>query len=199
MTVMFGSSKTISPPWGGPERLGLGLLKFIVASLERRNFEVTVWDPLELKLPVLETPHFFYPPGEAPEHLNKMAKTLEDSDCFVFVSPEYNHAIPPALANLIDHFGIPNYAYKASGIVCYSPGPFGGMSMAMQLRSMTAILGCPSVAKIFGCPEVHKSFNADGTPMEDPETWDKRADEFINQLEWHANAMKNHRALAGTP
>lgn len=45
-----------------------------------------------------------------------------DADAIIVVSAEYNHSIPPALSNLMDHFPGSSFALKPSGIMCYSPG-----------------------------------------------------------------------------
>jgi NAD(P)H-dependent FMN reductase len=42
----------------------------------------------------------------------------------IVVSGEYNHTVPPALTNLMDHF-LEEYCRKPSAIVCHSAGPFG--------------------------------------------------------------------------
>jgi NAD(P)H-dependent FMN reductase len=47
---------------------------------------------------------------------------IRDADAFIIVTAEYNHSVPPALSNLLDHFGSSAYSYKPSGIICYSPG-----------------------------------------------------------------------------
>ena len=65
----------------------------MVGTLEARTetpHEVTVLDPLELRLPVLESPQFYYPPGEAPPELEAASAKIEAADAFVIVSP-VNH------------------------------------------------------------------------------------------------------------
>ena len=44
-----------------------------------------------------------YPPGGAPEALERLAERVKAADAYVIVSGEYNHTVPPALANLLDH------------------------------------------------------------------------------------------------
>ena len=61
----------------------------------------------------------------APTHLLEANKKLEAADAVVVVSAEYNHSIPPALSNLMDHFPLASYAFKPSAIVCYSVGQIG--------------------------------------------------------------------------
>lgn len=197
----MGSARNRPAPWGGPARLGSRVLRYVVQSLAARTtttHEVTVLDPLELRLPVLEAPTFYYAAGEAPPELAAASEKVAAADCFVIVSPEYNHSIPPALSNLLDHFGGSTYACKPSGIVTYSNGQWGGMRAAMQLRAMTAELGCLSVSRICGIPNAGQAFNEDGVP-EDAAKWEKMLGGMLNQLEWMALAMKNHREAAGLP
>lgn len=54
------------------------------------------------------------------------------ADCYVVVSPEYNHTVPPALAGLMGAFGGSNYIYKPAATVTYSPSPWGGMRCALS-------------------------------------------------------------------
>jgi NAD(P)H-dependent FMN reductase len=53
--------------------------------------------------------------------MQRVAELLSAADGFVVVSGEYNHSIPAALKNLLDHFQS-EYHYKPSGIVTYSAG-----------------------------------------------------------------------------
>jgi len=80
-------------------------------------------DPLVMDVPILAKPlHHYKDRSEAPAWLVEADKKLRAADAVVVVSAEYNHTIPPALSNLMDHFPCASYAYKPSGIVCYSMG-----------------------------------------------------------------------------
>nr|KAG5698912.1 hypothetical protein BaRGS_006806 [Batillaria attramentaria] len=98
---------------------------------------------------------------------------------------------------MMDHFPGSSYSYKPAGIVCYSPGIYGGMRAAMQLRAFLGELGTLSVSNIFGIPEVHKSIDENGKPLNDHMV--SGLNRMITQLDWHANAMKNHRDKFGVP
>jgi NAD(P)H-dependent FMN reductase len=131
-----------------------------------------------------------YAPGLAPEGLERLARRIKASDSIIVVSGEYNHSIPPALSNMLDHF-LEEYFWKPSGIVCYSGGAFGGVRAAMQLRSMLGELGMPSIPSILPVPKVHDAFEDDGTPR-DPSIV-SRAARFLGELEWYAGALKEAR------
>jgi chromate reductase len=200
-TVVFmGSARNMAPGWGGPARLGTRVLKYVVETLAARemNHDVFVVDPQEVKLPVLEAPHFYYAAGEAPAVLEGLAEKLAAADCFVLVSPEYNHSIPPALSNLLNHFGGSKFAGKASGLVTYSSGQWGGVRAAMQLRAITSELGCLSVSRICSIARAGKTLDEEGKPAE-PDYLDKMLGGMLNQLEWLADAMKQKREAVGLP
>src|SRR3546814_18651840 len=76
-----------------------------------------------------------------------LATLYRRADGFLIVSAEYNHGIPPALKNLLDHF-LEEYFWRPSAIACYSAGQFGGVRAAMQLRSTLAELGMPSIPRL---------------------------------------------------
>jgi len=178
--------------------MGLRVAKFIVAQLEEAQHNVTLFDPQEMPAPLLQKPlHHYKDYKEAPKWLVEADLKLRAADAVVVVSAEYNHSIPPALSNLMDHFPLSSYAYKPSAIVCYSMGPFGGMRAAMSLRCMLGELGCISVSNIFGIPVVQNAIDPDGKPTN--EYMVPGAKRLIAQLDWHAHAMATHRATAGVP
>jgi len=54
--VVLGSTRTASPPWGGPARLGDRVAKFIVGQLDgAQSYEVDYVDLLKFKLPLRES------------------------------------------------------------------------------------------------------------------------------------------------
>ncbi|KAK3087013.1 hypothetical protein FSP39_000308 [Pinctada imbricata] len=180
-------------------RMGERVAIFMEEQMKKRNFDVSVFDPLAMDFPMLRKPSHFYGPERkgAPEWLLQSERQVKEADAYLLVSAEYNHCIPPALSNMLDHFPCSFYSYKPSGIVTYSMGQFGGMRAAMQLRALTGELGCISVSNIFGIPQVQKAFDEKGTPLNDYMT--SGATKLLDQLEWMAHAMKNHRDTNGVP
>ena len=71
------------------------------------------------------------------------------------------------------------------------------MRAAMQLRALTGELGCLSVSNIFGIPHVGDAIDPSGNPL-NPHM-ESGAKKLIQQLDWHAHAMKNHRETVGVP
>jgi NAD(P)H-dependent FMN reductase len=66
--------------------------------------------------------HHYQDQSKAPAWLVETGKKIQEADSIVVVSAEYNHSIPPALSNMVDHFPLSFFGFKPSGIVCYSMG-----------------------------------------------------------------------------
>lgn len=178
-------------------RLGARVAQFVQDQIKSK-YDVTLFDPEEIDLPLMKKPlHFYKDRTQAPKVLIDCECKLKEADAFIVVTAEYNHSIPPALSNLLDHFGSSVYSYKPSGIVCYSPGIYGGMRAAMQLRCFLSELGTLSVSNIFGIPEVHKAIDENGKPLN--EHMVSGLNRMMTQLDWHAQSMKNQRDKFGVP
>ena len=98
------------------------------------------------------------------------------------------------MKNTLDYF-LEEYYFKPSAIVSYSPGMFGGINAAQQLRLIFAELGAPSIFSSFTIPRVHNVFE-DGRLVD--EAYDKRVSKFLAEFEWYIEAFKNQRNK-GTP
>lgn len=177
------------------DRQGLRAARFLVAQLEARGHAAPLVDPAELKLPLLDRMYKEYPKGEAPEPLERLADLYRRADAFLVVSAEYNHSVPPALSNTLDHF-LEEYFWRPSAICCYSAGQYGGVRAAMQLRAMLAELGMPSIPSLLPIPRVGKALSEAGEPAEDWLT--RAASRFLDELTWYAEALRDKRR-GGTP
>ncbi len=180
--IVYGSVRT--------DRRGIRAARFVLETCRGRGHQVSLVDPLEEQLPLLDRMYKEYPAGEAPEALERLAGRIRAADAFIIVSGEYNHSIPPALSNLLDHF-LEEYFWRPSAIVCYSAGAFGGVRAAVQLRAMLGELGMPSIPSILPIPKVQDAFDEEGHPLDD--AYPRRADRFLGELEWYARALKEAR------
>ena len=177
------------------ERVGPRVARYLVRLLEARGHRPTLIDPVEYPLPLLDKMYKEFPLGGAPPVLERLAQVIKPADAYLIVSAEYNHSIPPALSNLLDHF-LEEYFFKPSAIMSYSAGPFGGVRAAMQLRAMLAEMGMSSIPSILPFPQAQTMLDTDGRAT--GERPGKSADRFFDELEWYANALKVARS-AGTP
>lgn len=170
-------------------RQGIKAARFVERRLGDRGHETFLVDPVEFDLPLLDRMYKQYAEGEAPEPLERLAGAIRAADGYVVVTGEYNHGVPPALSNLLDHF-LEEYLYKPSAIVSYSAGSFGGVRAAVQLRPMLAEMGMSSIPSTLPIPKV-QDFAEDGTPPDD--RFEKRAARFLDEFDWYMEALAARR------
>jgi NAD(P)H-dependent FMN reductase len=181
IAVVYGSTRT--------ERRGIKVANFVVEKLKEKGHNVDLIDPMVDKFPSLDYMYNQYE-GDAPEVLEKVHKIFEGADAFVIVSAEYNHSIPPALKNIIDHYSA-EYKRKVSAIVSYSKGPFAGMRAAMNWRNILGEIGTVSIPTIFGVSSIDEVFDENGKLVDD--NYNRRIERFIVELEWYSSALKEKR------
>lgn len=177
--VIYGSVRT--------ERRGIRVARFMVAQLEARGHDVTLIDPIEYPLPMLDRMYNEYEKGEAPKEMEAVAQILERADGFIVLSAEYNHSVTPALKNILDHYS-KQYLYKPSGIVTYSKGPFGGVRGLINIRAILAELGTPTIPSSFPVSKVEKAIDEDGNAIET--AYNERVKKFLDEYEWYTAALK---------
>ena len=187
VSLIYGSVRS--------NRRGIKAAQYLDKKLKEREINVHFIDPLEYKLPLLDKMYKEYETGTAPDAMEKLAKIFNNSDGFLIVTGEYNHSVPPALKNLLDHFQR-EYYFKPSAIASYSVGSFGGARAAVHLREIVAELGMPAISSVLYFPDIRNIFNEDLTPKND-----KLSDSthrFLNEFEWYINALKLQRE-SGVP
>lgn len=188
LALIYGSVRS--------DRAGIRVVRYLERAFGARGHAVTTVDPAEYPVPLLDKMYKEYPKGSAPQVLQTLAEIYRGADAFVIVTGEYNHTMPPALMNLLDHF-LEEYFWRPSAIACYSAGAFGGVRAAMQLRAPLCELGMPSIPSLFPVPRVQAAFSEDGVPT-DAEAVGRRFNRFAAELEWYAEALRQKRA-SGTP
>lgn len=184
ISILYGSVRT--------DRQGIQAARYLEEKLQNRGHQVILIDPLIAPLPLLDKMYKEYPKGGAPENMEKIASSLRASDGFLVVTGEYNHSIPPALKNLLDHFQ-QEYYFKPSAIASYSAGSFGGVRAAVHLRVILGELGMPAISSMLPFPGISSLFSEDLTPKNprvEPST-----ERFLNEFEWYLKAFKTQRDL----
>ncbi|HRI46310.1 MAG TPA: NAD(P)H-dependent oxidoreductase [Ignavibacteriaceae bacterium] len=162
--------------------------KFAKKLTEGRGWEVEIVDPVEYELPMLEQ---VYKQMKTPdEKFVKIHNILNNADGFIMVAAEYNHSIPPALKNLLDHYH-QEYYYKPTAIISYSSGPFGGIRAAEQLKLICSELRTIPIPISLPISKSHESLNDDGTSVNGD--YERRAEKFLNEFQWYLEALKNQR------
>lgn len=124
VAIIIGSTR--------PRRVGEAVGRWVLEHAAKRNdaqFEII--DLAEVDLPMYDEP---IPPSMgtySKPHTKAWSEKIAGYDAFVFVTPEYNHAVPAALKNAIDYL-YAEWNNKAAGFVSY--GSAGGVRAVEQLR-----------------------------------------------------------------
>lgn len=154
------------------------------------RFLFTLVDPLEFNLPLLNKR--FYEMKEPEEKFKKLHDIFSATDGFIIVTAEYNHGIPPALKNMLDHFG-GEFKFKSCGIISYSDGAVGGARSGEQLRMVCSAMGMPPIPSSPAWGLAHKSSAPEGKSF--LENFERSFGVFIKQFEWYTEAYKRQREL----
>mmetsp|Transcript_110381 Transcript_110381/g.321402 ORF Transcript_110381/g.321402 Transcript_110381/m.321402 type:complete len:243 (+) Transcript_110381:203-931(+) len=197
--LFLGSTRAGIPPPTTPGGAGVRVGAWCADELRARGHTVTVVNPIDTALPLLQKPHFAYRKGGAPEVLEGLAEQIRDADAYVMVTPEYNHSPSPALLNTLNHFGSSLFSFKPASIVSYSGGQWGGTRAATLLRPVLGELGALPVSAMVHVPHAPKVFNEDGSVNvaegEDVARWRDYGARSWSQLEWWGTAARRHREV----
>lgn len=131
------------------------------------SFEAEVLDLADINLPLMnEAVHPIMKQYEH-EHTKQWSAKIDEADAFIFVTAEYDYSYPAPLKNAIEYL-VHEWAYKPSGIVSYSAGPFAGVRAVMNLKADLINLRNVALAEGVSIPTVNTFINEDGvfTPNE---------------------------------
>lgn len=128
-----------------PGRNNAGVAQWVLAQAQLRgDADYELVDIADFNLPVLDEA---YPAGYQNyqnDHTKAWAAKINEFDGFVFVTPEYNHSVAPALANALSYLNA-EFANKAAGIVSY--GSAFGVRAVEHLRGILSELQIAHVQK----------------------------------------------------
>jgi NAD(P)H-dependent FMN reductase len=119
-----------------PGRFNIQPAKWILEIAKKReneNLKFELIDIAELNLPYLDEPKSPKELNYTKPHTIAWAKTIDESDGFIFVTPEYNHGVSPALKNAID-FLWHEWNYKPISYISYG-AEAGGARSVEHLRA----------------------------------------------------------------
>lgn len=103
----------------------------VARSLDGSATEFKIVDLADVGLPLLDEPVPAAIGDYRHEHTRRWSSLIASFDGFIFVTPEYNHAMPAALKNAIDYL-FAEWNDKAAAFVSY--GLTGGVRAVEQLR-----------------------------------------------------------------
>jgi NAD(P)H-dependent FMN reductase len=131
LTVVIASTR--------PGRAGLPVAEWFIAHARAHGaFEVIVADLAEINLPMLDEPNHPRLRRYTKPHTLAWSATVDASDAFVFVTPEYNYGYPASLKNAIDYLH-QEWLHKPVGFVSYG-GVAAGTRSIQQLKQVVTAL-----------------------------------------------------------
>jgi NAD(P)H-dependent FMN reductase len=182
LSVIIGSTR--------PGRVGLPVGQwFFEVAKSHGKFEVELVDLKDLNLPLLDEPKHPRLAEYVHEHTKAWSAIIKASDAFVFVTPEYNYSVAPALLNAIDYL-FHEWAYKAAGFVSYG-GISGGMRSVQMLKqplSTLKVVGIPEAVTITFFAQLLEEGRFKGS-----ETLEKAAATMLDELERWTLALASLR------
>jgi NAD(P)H-dependent FMN reductase len=176
------------------DRQGIKVARWMQEKLKDRNHAVFFIDPIEINLPLLD--RMYKEMTNPSEKLIELENKIKSAEGYMPITPEYNHSTSAAMKNTLDYF-LEEYYFKPSAIVSYSPGGFGGINAAQQMRLIFAELGAPAIPSSFPISRVHEVFDENGKLIDT--RYEKRVKRFLDEFEWYIEALKNQRETGGTP
>jgi NAD(P)H-dependent FMN reductase len=174
-------------------RQGIKVARWMQEKLKDRNHTV-FFNPIEINLPLLD--RMYKEMTNPSEKLIDIHEKIKAAEGYMPVTPEYNHSTSAAMKNTLDYF-LEEYYFKPSAIVSYSPGGFGGINAAQQMRLIFAEQGATSIPSSFPISNVHEVFDENGKLIDT--RYEKRVIRFLDEFEWYIEALKNQRQTKSTP
>lgn len=167
------------------------LAKLIYAKLESHpGVDPVLIDLAHYDLPMME--ERLSKLEEPPQRLVEFGRHIDAADAIVIATPEYNKGYPGVLKNAIDHLGS-EFRRKPVGIATHSVGAFGGIVVLQQLRIVMMNLGAVPIPAAITVPHIHETLDEDGRALD--KNFDRRAERFVEELVWYAEALARQRGL----
>ena len=166
-------------------------------SLKARGHTVSFVDAFEVQLPLLDRMYKDTRRARRRRCSRGWPRLYRAADAFVIVTGEYNHSMPPALSNLLNHF-LEEYYFRPSAIVSYSGGQFGGVRAAVHLQAIALrARHAEHLEHVPGAESVRRRSTRHGNELTPGAG--RRFERFAAELEWYAEAMKRQREEKGVP
>ncbi|MGN8114656.1 NADPH-dependent FMN reductase [Labrys sp. 22185] len=153
-----------------------------------RQFDIDIVDPQQIDLAALLHQE------DCPAR-QALRRRLADADCFVLVTPEYNHGYTAAAKLIIDAAGR-EWAEKPIAFVSYG-GISGGLRAIEQLRLVFGELHAIALRDSVSLANAWRAIDAEGRLMPGPETC-QAMEVMIGQLQRWAGALRQIRQVDAT-
>lgn len=171
----------------GTAREGRETIKAANTAVEKfgeQDHEPVLYDLKQKDIPDLGNRRYDDSEQPVPDDIEELGQEVEDADCLVIITPEYNHSIPGVLKNALDYL-YPEYEDKPFVYVTDSAGGFGGVRALSHLHDITLAFGA------FPGPSLQISnigSKYQGGELADEEL-SNRFDDFVTKTEKHVKKI----------
>ena len=153
---------------------------FVAQAAKRDDVEIDVIDIAALDLPV----HFTKAPLPA---LQAYLERVDLAECYVVVTPEYNHSFPASLKHAIDLAGS-EWQRKPVAFVSYG-GISGGLRAVEHLRQVFAELRTVTIRDTVSFQGPWSLFDGEGG-LTEPAMAELATTTMLDDLVWWAQALR---------
>lgn len=170
-----------------PGRVGPEIAAWFVEQAKAHGrFDVDLIDLAEVGLPLLDEPEHPSLGRYRHPHTREWSSTVASTDAFVFVTPEYNYAVPATLKNALDYL-FHEWAYKPVGFVSYGMSSAGLNAVAMLRQVVTPLKMVPVMPGV--AIPLRERVGADG--VLDPVDWmSDTAETMLDELDRLSGALR---------
>lgn len=121
-----------------------------------------------------------------------LQRSIDRTDGFVVVTPEYNHGYPASLKAVIDA-AYEEWFAKPVAFVSYG-GISGGVRAVEQLRQVFAALHCVTLRDTVMFVNAWERFDTAGELIE-PDSYEPALQHMLERLAWWARALRSAREI----
>lgn len=174
------------------QRAGPAVAKWVVEQVAKHGvFEHRLVDLKEVALPLLDEPIHPMKRQYKNAHTKAWSEIVAGADAFVFVTPEYNYGMPPALLNALDYV-FHEWNYKPVGFVSYGGLSGGTRSVQMSKLVVTSLKMMP-LPEAVNFPFFMKLIDANGILQAEPAQLES-AKKMLDELDRWTTALKPLRS-----
>lgn len=145
------------------------------------RFEVAVVDlkdyPMDIAMEFKE-PSEYEDKNYSDQVVREFSKKIDQAEAFIFITPEYNHAVPASVKNAIDHIYY-EWLNKPVGFVGY--GSRGAVDSIDSLKHTVKALKWQQIEPTVKIERVKKAFDESGNLIE-PELPESEAKQMLDNL-----------------
>jgi NAD(P)H-dependent FMN reductase len=176
-------------------RMGERVSKWVLNAVDQIDtIEFKFMDVGEYDLPFMReaiSPRY-NPNRQVDDEVQRWLDDISWADGYVFITPEYNRALPGEFKNALDSIAHEGDR-KPAAFVSYAGTPTAGLAAQQELRNVVNMLEIIPIPAFVAIPFVQEVFSEDGSLTEQAvssgHSPDSMLADALDQLQWYTNAL----------